>query len=283
MSADYPVRLSIVTVCHNDLANVQHTMESFVRQSEQSGWEHVLIDGASSDGTVDWYRASGFDFPHRVVSECDAGIYDAMNKSLEIVKGDYVVFMNAGDRYTDDGTLARVLGRIAAEPAWGYSKARVVDRTGRSVRPDFGMIPYSRIGHLLLLKTICHQAVVIRVDLLRSLNGFDLRMGSAADHHVLVKAASRVAPVTWPDADVDFLAGGRTERRIYGHTWDRHRARVDALDLKSIGAKLDAAWTVLQMANIGVRKTLKPVLMPVYLRILGGGAPGSVPTGQGAR
>ncbi len=266
MSATSPVRLSIVTVCRNDLANVQRTIESLGRQAKRDGWEHVLIDGASSDGTVDWYQSAEFDFPHRVVSEPDNGFYDAMNKSLSIVEGDYVVFMNAGDRYADDGAIGRALDKIESDPAWGYCRARVVDSSGRRTRlqAQVGSIPYSRIRHLLGLSTICHQAVVIRVDFLRELDGFDLRMGSASDHHVLVKAGARVPPVTWPEADVDFLVGGITSRRVFGHVWDRHRARVDALNLNPVVASLDAAWTALQILRIGVRKTLKPIFGPLF-------------------
>jgi glycosyltransferase involved in cell wall biosynthesis len=101
MSAAAGVRLSIVTVCWNDLANVQRTIESLEAQTHRQGWEHVLIDGASGDGTADWYRSADFDFPHRVVCEPDKGIFDAMNKALDVVSGDYIVFMNAGDRYAD--------------------------------------------------------------------------------------------------------------------------------------------------------------------------------------
>ncbi|MGE2689162.1 glycosyltransferase [Mycolicibacterium pulveris] len=265
MSAKSTVRLSIVTVCWNDLANVQRTVESLERQTQSHGWEHVLIDGASSDGTADWYRSAGFNFAHLAVSEPDDGIFDAMNKSLNIVKGDYVVFMNAGDRFADEGAIGRVLRRIEAEPDWGYSRARVIDLTGRKVRPQIGKIPYSRTKHLWGRATLCHQAVVMRVDLIRALGGFDVGMSPAADYHLLIKAASRVPPATWADVDVDYLAGGLTFSGLY--FWDRHRARVDALGLKRIGRALDAAWTALQIVDVRIRRTLKPALGPIYLRL----------------
>jgi glycosyltransferase involved in cell wall biosynthesis len=267
MTAPTSVRLSIVTVCWNDLANVQRTMESLVQQTEHRGWEHILVDGASGDGTVEWYRSAAFQFPHRAISEPDNGIFDAMNKSLDIVNGDYVVFMNAGDRYADDGAVSRVLRRIETEPVWGYSRARVVDRTGRRVRPLIGRIPYSRISHVWGIAKLCHQAVVMRVDLLRDLDGFDLRMENAADYHLLIEAASRVPPVTWADVDVDYLAGGVSDTGIYDQLWLGHRARVDALALRPVGSRLDSAWTALQVVHIRARKKLKPLLGPAYLKL----------------
>lgn len=267
MTAKPTIRLSIVTVCWNDLANVQRTMDSLVRQTERDGWEHVLVDGASSDGTAEWYRSVGFDFPHCVISEPDNGIFDAMNKSLDVVKGDYVVFMNAGDRYSDEGAVGRVLRRIETEPVWGYSRARVVDSAGRKVRPQVGRIPYSRVRHLLGFATICHQAVMMRVDLIRDLDGFSQRMGPSGDYHLLIRAASHSTPVTWKNVDVDYLAGGVSDETILDGIWDRHRARVDALGLKRIGTRLDAAWTASQGLQIRLRKKLKPLIGPAYLRL----------------
>jgi glycosyltransferase involved in cell wall biosynthesis len=269
MSAAVAVRLSIVTVCWNDLANVQRTTESLQRQTDRQGWEHLLIDGASADGTADWYQSAGFNFAHRVVSEPDNGIFDAMNKSLDIVSGEYIVFLNAGDRYADDRAVGRLLSRIETEPAWGYAKARVVDCAGRQVYRQIGRIPYSKVRHLLSIGMICHQAVVMRLDLLRELGGFDLRMGNAADYHLLIKAASRITPVTWADVDVDYLAGGvtDTDQGLYDQLWLGHRSRVDALALKHVGTQLDRAWTSFQIALIRVRKILKPVLGPFYDRL----------------
>jgi len=261
------VQLSIVTVCWNDLANVQHTIESLKMQKADAGWEHILMDGASSDGTADWYQSAGLGFPHRLVCEPDNGIFDAMNKSLDITRGDYIIFMNAGDRFADDGAVERVLNRIEAQPAWGYSKARMVNGDGQKVRPDVGHKPYSRFRHLFRLAQICHQAVVMRVDFLRDLGGFDLRMGHASDYHLLIKAASRESPSVWDEVDVDYLVGGVSDREVYRGLWLGHRIRVDALALKPIGAGLDRAWTASQVANVWARKKLKPVLGQAYWKL----------------
>ena len=267
MSADRPVKLSIVTVCRNDLTNLKHTMASLQQQSQKLCWEHVLIDGASDDGTQEWYASAGFNFPHRSISERDGGIYDAMNKSLDVVTGDYVIFMNAGDRFADGDVVGRFVQRLSTNPSWGYSRARIVDVNGRRLRPEMGTIPYSITKLLFAREMICHQAVVMRVDLLRGLGGFDLRMGNAADFHAEVKAALREPPVTWADVDVDFLAGGVSDIEVYRGLWDRHRSRVDALAMSSTKALLDSAWTSLQVEYVRIRKRLKPFFGDLYLKL----------------
>lgn len=268
MSTRAPIKLSIVTVCWNDLENVRRTMASLEQQNATCGWEHLLIDGASSDGTVDWYRSAAFSFPHRVLCEPDKGIFDAMNKSLGMARGEYIVFMNAGDRYGDADAVSRILRRIESRPVWGYGRAKFVDELGLKTRPLVGRIPYSRTMHLLGGPKICHQAVVMRTDFIRELGCFDLSIGNAADYHLLVKAASIVPPVTWDDIDVEYLAGGISAIENHEQLWRRHRARVDALSLNPIGAGLDKAWTALQLLRVHTTKRLKPLIGPLYLRLL---------------
>jgi glycosyltransferase involved in cell wall biosynthesis len=267
MSAASPLQLSIVTICFNDFENLQRTMESIEMQHERGGWEHILVDGASSDGTADWYASAGFGFPHILVSEPDEGIYDAMNKSLGYVRGDYIIFMNAGDKFADAGVIGRVLQRIQSRPAWGYSKARVVDIGGNEVRSAVGRIPYSRAAHLFLLAQVCFQTVVMRVDFLRALGGFDLSMGHASEYHLLIRAAARERPVTWNTVDAGYLAGGVSDREVMKGLWLGHRCRVDALAMTPFLAHLDSGWTALQVSNIWVRKKLKPYLGPAYKRL----------------
>jgi len=89
------VLFSIVTIHFNDLEGLRRTADSIIGQTDQSSFEWIVIDGGSTDGSVD-YLAS-LDRIDILVSEKDAGIYDAMNKGLARSTGIYVWFMNAGD------------------------------------------------------------------------------------------------------------------------------------------------------------------------------------------
>lgn len=106
------MKISIVTVSFNSATTIARTFQSVASQT----WpdvEHIVIDGASIDGTmavIDRYRAG----LAKVVCEPDAGIYDAMNKGVALATGEVVAFLNADDFYKDTGVLARVAGAMQA-------------------------------------------------------------------------------------------------------------------------------------------------------------------------
>jgi glycosyltransferase involved in cell wall biosynthesis len=103
--------ISVITVCYNSAATLERTLESVFAQDWPSV-EHVVIDGASTDGSAAIIER----FLPRlamVVSEPDGGIYDAMNKGLERVTGDVVCFLNADDQYAHPQVLSRVAKQMS--------------------------------------------------------------------------------------------------------------------------------------------------------------------------
>jgi glycosyltransferase involved in cell wall biosynthesis len=107
------MRFSVITVCRNAEAVLEATIRSVLDQDDPN-WELIVIDGASTDGTpeiLDRYR----DRIAHMVSEPDSGIYDAMNKGLAAAAGDYLYFLNAGDRFDRPTVLSEV--RAALRPS----------------------------------------------------------------------------------------------------------------------------------------------------------------------
>ena len=101
-----PPKFSIITVCRNEAANIRSTCESITQQAFKD-YEWIVIDGASTDQTVKILE----EFSHNItklISEPDNGIYDAMNKGIDLAKGEYVVFMNGGDAFATNQALALV-------------------------------------------------------------------------------------------------------------------------------------------------------------------------------
>lgn len=164
--------ITVVTVCYNSVDMIEKTLKSVIEQS-YSNKEYVVIDGASTDGTkkiVERYIDS-IDF---FMSESDNGIYHAMNKAVGVAKGEWVIFMNAGDVFVDNAVLEKA----------NYSLSATIDVL-------YGDILTSRNEELVLKEApseitrmhrmpFCHQAVFTRTSLLRSFP-FDEKYKMSAD------------------------------------------------------------------------------------------------------
>lgn len=100
--------LSIITVNKNNSYGLRKTMLSVVQQSF-SDFEYIIIDGNSSDNSVDVIKEllANSHFQSNWVSENDSGIYNAMNKGIKVAKGDYLLFLNSGDSFTDNDCLQK--------------------------------------------------------------------------------------------------------------------------------------------------------------------------------
>jgi putative colanic acid biosynthesis glycosyltransferase len=99
-------RFSIITITLNDCAGLVQTHASVASQS-CTDFEWLVVDGCSGDGTIEYLEE--VHHPHcKWVSELDNGLFDAMNKGLERASGQYIIFMNSGDRFAGQDVLARI-------------------------------------------------------------------------------------------------------------------------------------------------------------------------------
>ena len=111
------IRFTVVTITYNAEKVLQRTLDSVYGQTYE-GVEHLIVDGASKDKTLQMAEAykeksdaSGNDHKVIILSEPDHGIYDAMNKGLTQASGDYIVYMNAGDFFPQADTLEQIVQR----------------------------------------------------------------------------------------------------------------------------------------------------------------------------
>lgn len=107
--------ITVVTVVYNDVHHIEKTILSVINQTYPS-IEYIIIDGGSTDGTVDIIKK----YADRIsywVSEPDKGIYDAMNKGILRAKGSWISFMNAGDGYASEDVLCRMVAALTPDIA----------------------------------------------------------------------------------------------------------------------------------------------------------------------
>lgn len=236
-----PPRFTVITVCRNDLQNLQRTAGSVLGQVN-ADFEWRVVDGASTDGTANWL--STLQDPRlKWTSAPDRGLFDAMNSGIETTHGEYLIFMNSGDQFHDDAVLSRTdqaLTSSSQTPAFAYGDT--VDVTAGGQR-----LPRQARSHETVHRGMFaqHQAMFFRRSALR----YDLSYPLTADYgfvaRTLEQAQQAGLPVLrLPFAVCLFLLGGLNEQRRFLALKEDYRCRrtVMKLPATTCAALYGAHW-----------------------------------------
>jgi len=226
------IRITYVTITYNAADVLQRTLDSVLSQ-DYPDITHLIIDGASTDGTlkmVDDYieRSNAADNGHRiqVMSEPDEGIYDAMNKGLRSLDGDYVCFLNAGDFLPAVDTVSKIAGYISLAssegnmPAVLYGDTDIVDGEGRFLHhrrlspPENLSWKSFRQGML-----VCHQAFYARADFAIA-TPYDMQYRYSADVDWCIRVMKAAAKENVPLLNLKMVVANYTQE---GQTTLHHR------------------------------------------------------------
>lgn len=166
------MRFSIITVNYNDAEGLKKTFDS-VKSQSFTDYEHIVIDGGSSDGSVDIIREVSDELSFWQ-SKADRGTYDAMNIGLKMAKGEYVNFMNSGDIFHSSEIL-----KVVNEKLDDFDIV-----TGNSSMPEINKAyinPYKKITLLTLLKhPLSHQSIFYKKDIFNN-HCYDINLKMLAD------------------------------------------------------------------------------------------------------
>lgn len=174
--------ITVITVCRNEYEKIRKTSESICTQSF-GDFEWVVIDGGSSDGTLDILR----EYEENIavlVTEPDAGIYNAMNKGIRRATGEYVVFMNGGDCFSDADALQRVADAPRVDIVYG-------DLLFDGSEPLIKTYPDALQENYLLDNMLPHQASFIRRSLFDDHGMYDESYKIAGDYELFARLLVR--------------------------------------------------------------------------------------------
>ena len=164
--------ISVVTVCLNAQDLIEKTIQSVIYQ-DFNDKEYLIIDGASTDQTLEIINM----YRHEIdvlISEPDKGIYNAMNKAIDLVSGEWVIFMNAGDFFVDSKVLSNISRSLDASVDVVYGDI-LIKKNGKLILKDSP----SKIKNIHRMP-FCHQAVFTRLSLLRKFR-FDENYALSSD------------------------------------------------------------------------------------------------------
>ena len=229
------MKVSVITVCFNSARTIADTLRSVAAQTHPD-IEHIIVDGQSSDGTLDVIKSNG----SRVailVSESDRGIYDAMNKAINLATGDVIGFINADDFYASDKSVAtavEALQRTGADSCYGDLCYVEEDNIHQTVR-YWRSCQYQK-G--LFEKGWCppHPTFFVRRSVYQKFGAFNLKYSIASDVELMARflAGHEVSSIYIPEVLIKMRMGGTTNRNLTNIIIQN---REIAMALRSLGLR----------------------------------------------
>ena len=174
------ILISVITVTYNAQNSIQETVQSVVQQNF-SEYEYLIIDGASSDNTVDIIKnyANG---KIKIISEPDNGIYDAMNKGIKISKGKFLYFLQAGDTLMP-GILNQLSSYLKKQECALIYGDVIWGNEGETYDGYFSQYKIS-------IKNICHQAIFYHREIFNIYKKYNVEYNVLADYDLNLKCFS---------------------------------------------------------------------------------------------
>lgn len=201
--------VSILTICKNAAGTIERALRSVAACSHPS-LQYVVVDGGSTDGTLEILERHRAHI-HKMVSEPDRGISDALNKAIELSDGEYHMLLHADDVVLP-GAVERLHGlavRSDAEVACGAVLVMNGDRVVRKFTP---------MPQLLHEKmSVPHMGTLVRKQAWRAVGGYDLRRRLAMDHLLMLQILKRYGPRAFATTDevvAHYSLGGMSDRHV---------------------------------------------------------------------
>ena len=214
---------SIITVVFNGEVHIEGTIQSVVNQTYPY-IEYLIIDGNSKDATMEIIKKYAKQHPIRWISERDKGLYDAMNKGLKMATGDFVLFLNAGDRLISKNILEKIASSATLQTDILYGETMLVNEKYQHVgiRSD---LTVQKLPDQLTWKSmkngmvVCHQSFLPH----RKLTPQYLEGNLAADIDWVIKCLQRAENITNTHTVIsEYLMGGVSKKQHQQSLKDRY-------------------------------------------------------------
>lgn len=201
---------TIITVSYNSEKTIAQTMESVLNQS-YGNYEYIIIDGGSTDGTVDIVKLYMEKYSDRIklISEPDKGIYDAMNKGIKLAKGDIIGIINSDDWYERDALINVANNYVDEQYVIYHGYMRTIDAlNGKEIRCAIYNPEYIKDT------MINHPTVFVHKKIYDDYGAFNLQYKSSADYEFIIRMVQnkkvRFIPINKIQAN--FRTGGMSGR-----------------------------------------------------------------------
>lgn len=204
--------ISVITVTFNAGKFLEATIKSIAPHISDDV-EYIIIDGQSTDNTLDIIQKNK-QYITKYISEPDEGLYDAMNKGINISTGNYLWFLNAGDRIYDENTIPHLLSAInEATPDVLYGGTMIIDAEGHEIGIRRQQAP-EQLSWKDYKKgmVVCHQSFIVNRAMITA---YDLKYPHSADIDWQIKCLKKAVVIYNTRIIISrFLEGGRSRHTI---------------------------------------------------------------------
>lgn len=178
------MKISIITVCRNVQDTIEKTINSVISQT-YNNIEYIIVDGKSTDKTIEIIETHR-DKINTFISEKDSGIYDAMNKGINLATGDVLFFLNSGDTLYDPNVIEKVANAFTSSGAdLIYGDVSIIDELKHQIFTQ-DQSKTSRVS--LIGQNICHQSIFATRKVFDLTGPFNTEYKIYADYEWLLKA-----------------------------------------------------------------------------------------------
>ena len=215
-------KFSIITVVYNAKEVLEKTVQSIQHQTYKD-FEHIIVDGGSTDGTLEYIESLKFD-NLKFISEKDNGIYDAMNKGIRLSSGEYLLFLNAGDNFASHSILHAIVNKIKSKknkPQIIYGGANVYSEEGKLLTTLKPLNFTKNNLNKYATRTVCHQSIFVNKDSIKMYSDRYRLKGELNWYYNLEKSIEDAYIIKMDDAVCDYYLGGTGDINFLENYFER--------------------------------------------------------------
>lgn len=208
------MKISIITVAYNSEKTIEDTIKSVVNQSYLN-IEYIIVDGASTDGTMEIVNRYSDDIT-KVVSEKDGGIYDAMNKGVNLATGDVVGILNSDDFYINNDVIQKIVNSFGESTEAVYADLVYVDALNTDKIKRTWESGYYHHGAFKKGWMPPHPTFFVKNEIYKKFGAYSLELRSAADYEFMLRVLHKhkIQVEYLPEVIVKMRMGGESNASL---------------------------------------------------------------------
>ncbi len=249
-------RVSVVTIVKDHESGLRTTIDSLLGQTFQD-WEMIIVVGASNDSSLMIAQEACLaDSRVRLIDQESVGIYNAMNEGINEASGEFIWFMNAGDKFATPHILMHATTKLLELNVGiligGYS----VDSSDANRGGSYSEKNLTPLSFAFNRRGGCHQSMLFQAQLLKRMGGFNPDYSLASDFDLVLKVILRAKATRVPEVYAIVEPGGRADQGIFEVHNQKHKIRRNFFSNPLISI-LSLMWTGLARAKILTRRSFR--------------------------